>query len=87
LDLVSRVKLRSIAEVGEYFHRYEQVDDWRLGLGVVENRPAILVYDPREASPQPAFFMLIEWDGAQVSGIRDYRYARYVLRDAAIVEL
>jgi hypothetical protein len=31
--------------------------------------------------------VLIEWEDAQVSRIRDYRYARHVLRDAAIVRL
>jgi hypothetical protein len=28
--------------------------------------------------------MLLEWEGAQVRRIRDNRYARYVLRDAAL---
>ncbi len=87
LDLISRTKFRGAAEVGVYFHKYEEVDDWRLALGVVEDRLAILVYDPRDRSSQPAFFMLIEWDAAQVSRIRDYRYARHVLRDAAIVSV
>jgi RNA polymerase sigma-70 factor (ECF subfamily) len=86
LDLINRTKRRGLAEVGEYFHRYAQVDDWRLALGVVEHRPAILVYDPHEGSPQPAYFMLLTWDGAQVSHIRDYRYASYVIRDATVVE-
>src|SRR5262245_11981679 len=67
LDLVNRTKRRGVAEVGEYFHRYEQVDDWRLALGSVENRPAILVYDLRGASSQPVYFMLLTWDGARVS--------------------
>jgi RNA polymerase sigma-70 factor (ECF subfamily) len=85
LDLINRSKLRGVAEVGLYFHNYEQVDDWRLALGAVENRPAILVYDPREQSSQPVYFMLLVWDGAQVSLIRDYRYVRYVMRDADVV--
>jgi RNA polymerase sigma-70 factor (ECF subfamily) len=87
LDLISRAKFRGVAEVGQYFDRYAQVDDWYLALGVVEDRLAILVYDPHDTSPQPAFFMLIEWQDAQVSGIRDYRYARHVLRDAVIVRV
>jgi len=87
LDLIGRAKFGGVAEVSQYFDRYAQVDDWRLALGVVEDRPAILVDDPREGSSQPAFFMLIEWEDAQVSRIRDYRYARHVLRDAAIVRL
>jgi len=87
LALISRAKFRGVAEVGVYFEKYEQVDDWRLALGVVEGRIAILVDDPRDRSPHSAFFMLIAWDAGQVSGIRDYRYARYVLRVAAIDQL
>jgi RNA polymerase sigma-70 factor (ECF subfamily) len=44
LDLVNRATRQGRAAVGEYFHRYDQVNDWRLVLGSVENRPAILVY-------------------------------------------
>jgi len=87
LDVISRATYRGVPKVGVYFHNYEQVDDWRLALGMVEQRPAILVYDPRERSSQPAYFMLLAWDGAQVSLIRDYRYARYVMRDAAVAEV
>jgi RNA polymerase sigma-70 factor (ECF subfamily) len=86
LDLINRTTRRGLAEVGEYFHRYEQVDDWRLALGTSENRPAILVHDSCEPSSQPAYFMLLAWDGARVSLIRDYRYARYVIRDAELEE-
>ena len=84
LDLINRTKYRGVAEVGHYFHNYELVDDWHLDLGAVENCPAILVYNPREGSSQPVYFMLLAWDDAQVSLIRDYRYARYVMRDAAV---
>jgi RNA polymerase sigma-70 factor (ECF subfamily) len=87
LDLVNRTKRRGVAEVGEYFHRYAEVDDWRLALGAVDNRPAILAYDPREAASQPVYFMLLAWEDAQVCLIRDYRYASYVMRDATVVEL
>lgn len=85
LDLINRLKLQGVAEVGEYFHRYALADDWRLALGAVEDRPAILVYDPREQSSQPVYFMLLAWEGAQVSIIRDYRYAPYVLREANVL--
>jgi RNA polymerase sigma-70 factor (ECF subfamily) len=87
LDLINRTKRRGVAEVGEYFHRYAQVDDWRLALGAVDNRPAILAYDPREAASQPVYFMLLAWDDGQVCLIRDYRYAPYVIQDATVVEL
>jgi RNA polymerase sigma-70 factor (ECF subfamily) len=87
LDLINRATLRGVAKVGEYFHRYAEADDWQLALGIVEQRPAILVYDPREQSSQPVYFMLLAWDGAQVSTIRDYRYAPYVLREADVLKL
>jgi RNA polymerase sigma-70 factor (ECF subfamily) len=86
LDLINRTKRRGVAEVGEYFHRYEQVDDWRLALGTVEKRPAILVFDRHERSLPPVYFMLLTWNDRQVSLIRDYRYARYVMRDAEVIE-
>jgi RNA polymerase sigma-70 factor, ECF subfamily len=87
LDLVNRVKARGLAEVGHYFYRYNQEDDWRLSLGLVEGRLAILAHDLHEGSPQPAYFMLITWDETQISLIRDYRYARYVIQDAQIAAL
>ena len=86
LDLVGRVKLVGAAEVDtHYFYNYSLVDDWRLALGLVEGRLAILVYDPADVSRQPAYFVLITWDDRQVSHIRDYRYARYVMQDAVIL--
>ena len=86
LDLINRVKLRGAAEINNnYFYNYQQVDDWRLGLGGVEGRPAILVYDAHAASDQPVYFILLTWTDSQVSFIRDYRYARYVIEDAAVL--
>ena len=86
LNLVNRTTRAGRAAVGEYFHRYDEVDDWRLGLGTVESRPAILVYRAGDSSAQPAYFILLTWAHAQVTLIRDYRYAPYVMRDAAITK-
>ncbi|CAN5547840.1 sigma-70 family RNA polymerase sigma factor [soil metagenome] len=86
LDLINRLQLRGVAEVGEYFHRYALADDWQLAIGHVEARPAILVYDPHDQSTEPVYFMLLAWDGAQIVQIRDYRYAPYVIRGADVVE-
>jgi RNA polymerase sigma-70 factor (ECF subfamily) len=86
LDLIDRTTRRGRVEVGEYFHRYAEVDDWRLALGAVEQRPAILFYDLREPAMQPAYFVVLAWDEHKVSLIRDYRYARYVMRDAELQE-
>jgi RNA polymerase sigma-70 factor (ECF subfamily) len=87
LDLLSRTTRHGRAAVSEYFQRYEQADDWQLALGMVERRPAILVYAAHEPSSQPVYFILLAWDGAQVSFIRDYRYVPYVVRDAAVVRM
>lgn len=87
LDLVGRLQRRGLAEVGEYFHRYAERDDWALALGMVEQRPAILVYDRAMAQGQPAYFMLLEWDADRVAFIRDYRYVRYVMQGADAAEL
>src|SRR5581483_8198577 len=84
LNLANRTTRQGRTAVGEYFHRYDEVSDWQLGLGTVEGRPAILVYDVGEPESQPTYFVLLTWDNAQVSLIRDYRYAPYVMRDAAI---
>jgi RNA polymerase sigma-70 factor (ECF subfamily) len=85
LDLVGRTKLVGAAEVNtHYFYNYNLVDDWRLALGLVEGRLAILVYDPAKMSLQPDYFVLLTWEDSQVSQIRDYRYARYVMQDAEI---
>ncbi|MBZ0294365.1 MAG: sigma-70 family RNA polymerase sigma factor [Anaerolineae bacterium] len=85
LEVHNRTTMRGVGEVSKnYFRNYGQHEDWRLGFGLVEGRPAILVYDPRETSPVPDYFMLLTWDDTQVIHIHDYRYARYVMRDASI---
>ncbi len=83
LELFNRVSRRGAAPVGDYLHRYDLSNDWLFAPGTVEGRPAILVYNTLEASSQPAYFVLIEWDAEQVAFIRDYRYTPYVMHDAA----
>ncbi len=91
LDLVNRATRRGIVEVSDYFHRYDQVYDWHLALGAVEERPAILVYLSNDEAAQPAYFVLLEWETiqagekARIALIRDYRYASYVMRGADVV--
>ena len=79
--MIARTKLSGAKEVGGYFRRYSEADDWRFERGFIEGRPAILVYDPQKLSSDPSYFVLIEWDKDQVCKIRDFRYARYVMDD------
>ena len=82
LDLVNKTRMNGKAEVSKYFGNYSRVHDWRLVPGLVEGRPGILVFDPGASSPQPKYFMLLQWDDDKVATIRDFRHAPYVAEDA-----
>lgn len=83
LDLVGRVQRRGAVEVGEYFHRYSQMDHVRVTSGTVEGRPALLMFDARDDSGVTINFALIEWlEDGTIGSIRDYNYARHVVMEA-----
>jgi len=81
LDLVNKARLDGKAEVSRYFGNYSKVHDWHLVPGLVEGRPAILVFDPDKPSARPAYFMLLQWSADKVATIRDFRHASYVADD------
>ena len=70
------------AEVSRYFGNYEKVSDWHLVPGLVEGRPAILVFDPNAPDAPPKYFMLLNWSADKVATIRDFRHAAYVIDGA-----
>jgi len=78
LDLVNKTRISGKAEVSRYFGNYAKVLDWHLVPGLVEGRPAILVFDPSAPSPRPKYFMLLQWSADKVATIRDFRHASYV---------
>jgi RNA polymerase sigma-70 factor, ECF subfamily len=82
LELVSRTRLNGKTEVSRYFGNYSSVDDWHLAPGLVEGRPAILVFEPNTPNGPPKYFMLLGWAGDKVATIRDFRYAPYVIEGA-----
>ena len=82
LDLVSRTRMRGKAEVSRYFGNYAKVSDWHLVPGLVEGRPAILVFDPGARDAGPKYFILLNWSAGQVAAIRDFRHAAYILDGA-----
>jgi RNA polymerase sigma-70 factor, ECF subfamily len=79
LELVSKTRMNGKAEVSRYFGNYAKVKDWRLVPGLVEGRPAILVFDPNELGGQAKYFMLLNWSADKVATIRDFRHAAYVI--------
>jgi RNA polymerase sigma-70 factor (ECF subfamily) len=82
LDLVNKTRMNGKAEVSRYFGNYSKADDWHLVPGLVEGRPAILVFDPGAPSSEPKYFMLLRWEGDKVATIRDFRHAPYVTEGA-----
>jgi len=82
LELVNKTRLNGKAEVSRYFGNYAGVTDWHLVPGLVEERPAILVFDPDQPNAPPKYFMLLQWSGGKVADIRDFRHAAYVIDGA-----
>jgi RNA polymerase sigma-70 factor (ECF subfamily) len=82
LELVNKTRLNGKAEVSRYFGNYSKVSDWHLVPGLVEGRPAILVFDPNEPGSPPKYFMLLDWSAGKVATIRDFRHAPYVIESA-----
>jgi RNA polymerase sigma-70 factor, ECF subfamily len=82
LELVNKARLSGKAEVSRYFGNYAKVDDWHLVPGLVEGRPAILVFDPSEPGAPPKYFMLVDWSAEKVATIRDFRHAAYAIEGA-----
>src|ERR1700761_2641355 len=82
LDLVNQTRMKGKAEVSRYFGNYAKAGDWRLVVGLLEDRPAILVFDPNAPGAGPKYFMLLQWEGGKVGAIRDFRHAPYVIDGA-----
>jgi RNA polymerase sigma-70 factor (ECF subfamily) len=82
LDLVNRTRLNGKTEVSRYFGNYSLATDWHLVAGLVEERPAILVFDPGEPGAGPKYFVLLQWSADKVSTIRDFRHAPYIIDGA-----
>jgi RNA polymerase sigma-70 factor (ECF subfamily) len=82
LELVNKTRLNGKTEVSRYFGNYSKVADWHLVPGLVEGRPAILVFDPGEPAAAPKSFMLLQWSAGKVAAIRDFRHAPYIIDGA-----
>jgi RNA polymerase sigma factor (sigma-70 family) len=72
------------AEVGRFFTIYASFEGVRLAPAWVDGREVIAVFEGSN-SLQPCYFMWLEWRDEQISFIRDYRYARYIVTDAELI--
>lgn len=87
--LASDVKLHQSAhpvrvgavDVGTFFGMYARSEDVWLAPAWLEGREMIAVFEGR-SNPKPSYMMWLEWRGAEICFIRDYRYIRYVVDDA-----
>jgi len=82
LDLVNRLKLEGREKVDRYFTRYAEVSTWRYAFGAIEGRPAMLVFDHGSTAQKPAHFVLIDWQGDRIAGIRDFLFTSYAIKAA-----
>jgi RNA polymerase sigma-70 factor, ECF subfamily len=87
LDLVAKLRMGGRSEVSNYFGNYSRIAGWRLVPGLVEGRPAALVFDPGDSSGRPMYFVLLEWGSNGLVNIRDFRYARYAIEGAELLVL
>ena len=81
LDLVNKTRMNGKAEVSRYFGNYAGIADWHLVPGMVDARPAVLVFNPDEPRA-PKYFMLLQWSAGKVATIRDFRHAPYIVDGA-----
>jgi len=82
LELVGRARGEGRRQVGNYFGNYDRAHDWLLAPGLVEGRPAMLVFDPEDPARGPDYFVLLDFADDALSVIRDFRYARYAMAEA-----
>jgi RNA polymerase sigma-70 factor (ECF subfamily) len=79
LDLVAKMRKHGSGEVSEYYTAYAAAKQWAFAAGVVDGRPAMLVYDRAISLTAPAYFVALEFAGDRVASIHDFLYARYAL--------
>ena len=92
LEVVGRTSARGVQGVGSYYGNYERIQGWRVVLGAVDGRAALLGYDGDAVLPdggvapgaKPTFFILVQWQSGRIQSIRDFRYARHTMELAQL---
>lgn len=79
LELVNRLNLEGRASISRYFTRYAEETKWQFAFGAIEGRPAMLVFDRTGPMKKPSHFVLLDWEGDRIIGIRDFLFAPYAM--------
>src|ERR1700723_1355628 len=80
LDLVATLGKQGKSEVGEYYAASAAASErWAFAAGVVDGRPAMLVYDRDVSLETPAYFVALDFVDDRVISIHDFLYARYAM--------
>lgn len=85
-EVVNRLR-RDGKSAASYFTNYASRPHWRFLAGFVDGHPAALVYDDDDPDQRVKYFVLLEWAGDKVIGIRDFVFARYAMDGATITVL
>jgi len=79
LDLVAKIRKQGKSEVSEYYTAYAAAKQWAYAAGIVDGRPAMIVYDRDVSLETPAYFVGLDFVGDRVVSVHDFLYARYAM--------
>jgi len=83
LDLVARRKPRQVERGGEYFSNYARTKALHMAPTQLEGRPALWMdTQADEGAGAQGYFVVLALEEGKVTGIRDFRYARYAAQTA-----
>ncbi|WP_158678212.1 RNA polymerase sigma factor [Pseudoalteromonas sp. T1lg23B] len=82
LDMVAKAQLQGKKDIQFYFSNYNALTDWHAEPGMVEGKPAMLVFEPAISKTTPQYVVLLEYAADALKRLQDFRYARYVMESA-----
>jgi RNA polymerase sigma-70 factor (ECF subfamily) len=83
LELVNRLTIHG-EHVRRYFDNYARNANWTLSVAFIDGRPGIAVYDSDDRGGPARYFILLDWNGERLIGIRDFYGARYIMDGAEV---
>lgn len=87
LDLVGKFQKQGKNKVSDYYGAYAAARRWAFSAGIVDGRPAMLVYDREVSLDEVAYFVVLTFADGKVIGIHDFLYARYAMEAVSIHHL